>query len=64
MLRAILRQRVKDGANGAVSESLHTIDFDNYELEEALTAGGCNETGYDITELMGVEIILPPRKNL
>lgn len=62
MLRAILRQKVKDGANGALSESLHTIDFDNYDLEEALTSGGYNETGYDMTELVGIEVILPPRK--
>ena len=57
MLRAIIRQKIKDGVNGGAWEALHTIDFDNSAIETLLSGGGCNETGYDISELVGVELL-------
>lgn len=57
MLRFILKRR-SDNSYGATSELLETLDLHVPELEAALTRGGMGEggPGYDLTDLVGVEI--------
>jgi hypothetical protein len=56
MLRFILKRKVKCSSGGGY-ESLYTLDFENTELEDRLTGGGMSEDSFDITELVGVEIL-------
>lgn len=59
MLRMIIRRRYKDQWNGLEMEDFETVDIDIQKLEQILTGGGTSENGYDIRELVGVEV-LPP----
>jgi len=52
-----MRTKFKSCNNGCTGEHLFTIDGDQEKVEAALVSGGHNETGYDYTELVGVEII-------
>jgi hypothetical protein len=54
MVRFILNRKHDDG-HGATWEGYETLDIDVPELECALTRGG-RGSGYDITQLVGVEI--------
>lgn len=56
-LRFILKRNIKDQYNGCEHEHLQTLDLEVPELEEALSGGGRGENGYDITSLLGVEIL-------
>jgi hypothetical protein len=57
MLRYILKVTFKDSCNGCEGTVYHTIDGDAERVEDALQSGGRSETGYEHTELVGVEII-------
>lgn len=58
MLRAIIRRRFRDSISGAtVDNQLYTIDFESPELEAELRAGGFGESGFDVRELIGVEVV-------
>lgn len=57
MLRAVIRYKVKDQYNGAEYQRLQTLEIDCPELETVLRDGGMSESGYSITELVGVEVV-------
>lgn len=56
MLRFILKTKRRDQHNGAEVEQLWTMDAHNEDLEAALKCGGFSESGYEYTELVGVEV--------
>ncbi len=60
MMRAIIRRKYKDRANGLETENFETFDFDHPELEGILTGGGYAEDGYDHRELCGIELLPVP----
>ena len=61
MLRAIFRRRFKDGTSGIELENqLFTIDFENADIENQLKAGGFSESGFEVRELLGVEVFDKP----
>lgn len=57
MLRAILKRTFRDAASGVVSEGFSTFDFDEPVLEELLMSEGLGESSFDITQLVGIEIL-------
>lgn len=58
MIRFIIKKREYNAHSGAAWEEFYTIDQAVNELEDALTDGGHGgESGYQIHELIGVEII-------
>ena len=59
MIRYILKIRSCDGNCGQQSESVEftTIDGDAAEVERRLRSGGRGPMGFEITELVGVQII-------
>ena len=61
MLKFILKRMIKDSNNGLESTVFITVDCRSEELELLLTKGGVSESGYDVTDMVGVEII-PPAK--
>lgn len=56
MLRAIIKRKWKDSANGATGEQIMTLDFVCEALQSELSRGGLSEDGYEIFELVGVEV--------
>lgn len=59
MLRLIIRRRMKDSHNGLESEGFETVDMEVPELEQILLGGGMSDSGYDVRELAGVEVLTP-----
>ena len=59
MVRFIIKRKFKDNNDGFESESFRTIDLDVPELEQALNCGGFGPSGYDHSDLVGIEIINP-----
>lgn len=57
MLRFIVRRKTRDNESGYEGESHFTIDANVPELERALGSGGIGHHGYDVTELVGVEVL-------
>jgi hypothetical protein len=57
VIRFIIKRRFADSYSGASSETLETILLDVPELQAALKRGGHGPMGYDISELMGVELV-------
>jgi hypothetical protein len=57
MLRVILKTQFKDQNNGAERSHIWTLDIHNEELESSLKAGGFSESGYEFTDIVGVEVI-------
>lgn len=57
MIRFIIKRRI-DNMYDCVTENFETLDVDVPELEEALKRGGkmIGGPGYDISELVGVEV--------
>lgn len=62
MIRFILKNEYKCQHTGFKKETIYTIDHSLIGLEVALTRGGWSENGYDITTLLGVEVIDNPIK--
>lgn len=57
MLRAHFRRRFKDNMSGIqIENQVYSIPFDNPEIEKELRAGGFGETGFEVRELIGVEV--------
>lgn len=58
MIRFIIKRR-QDNSYDCVSSNFETIDADCPALEQALTRGGkmVGGPGYDISELVGVEVL-------
>lgn len=56
MLRFIIKNKQKNGENGAETEEFFTHDIENEELEAILKHGGFSENGYEYNQLVGVEI--------
>ena len=55
MVRFILKRKV---CNSVIEcENFETIDCEIPELEEKLTQGGYGEQGFDVTNLIGYEVI-------
>jgi hypothetical protein len=58
MLRFVLKRKTNDVYSGAVFSTVFTIDANVPDLESALSRGGYGaEQGYDLTELVGVEVL-------
>ena len=57
MIRFIVRRKRKDDPFSAGYESLETFIADVPILQEALLRGGTSQDGYDLTELVGVEVV-------
>lgn len=57
MLRFIVVNRFKCQVSGCESTRYETIDVDVPELEDRLRRGGSGENGYDVTDLVGVEVL-------
>ena len=57
MLRLIIRRRMKDQYTGLEIDGFETVDMDIPELEQILTGGGADGSGYDVRELSGVEVV-------
>jgi hypothetical protein len=57
MLRFIIRSKYKDRCNGVECERLTTIDGEVPQLESILRGGGFAEDGYELYELVGVEVL-------
>ncbi len=64
MIRFIFARRVKNSHNGAETDFFETFDMDIPELENIIARGGQSETGYDITELVGIEVRETPISNI
>lgn len=64
MLRAIIRRRYKDRATGLETVGHETIDFLAAQLETVLRGGGWAEDGYDVRELVDVEVLAYPSDHL
>lgn len=62
MLRFILTRRQQDHGFGTEFKYYFTLDIDVPELEEALTRGGSDETRYDESTLIGVEVLQCDKK--
>ncbi|MDZ4851725.1 MAG: hypothetical protein SGI77_20755 [Pirellulaceae bacterium] len=60
MLRAVLRKKTRDAHSGYETDCLYTIDFSESRIESELSRGGCGESGYEVVELVGVELIAKP----
>ncbi len=57
MLRAIFRRRMRDAISGCeVTNHLFSFRVDVPSIENELRRGGFGESGYEIVELLGVEI--------
>lgn len=56
MLRAIFRRRRLDAASGAETNQLFSFRVDVPSIEQELRRGGYGPAGFDIVELVGVEI--------
>ena len=63
MIRFIFKNSRRDCVSGWEGSQLFTIDIEVPEIERALTAGGYGESGYDRTELIGVEILPEKKEN-
>lgn len=58
MLRFILKCKNGDQTCGRLDwEYLYTLDIDVPALEQALTRGGRSQYGYELHELVGVEVL-------
>lgn len=57
MLRFVVRRRWRDSISGSSGEMLETIVADVPALEAYMTRGGHGEEGFEIGELVGVEVI-------
>lgn len=63
MIRFILRRKTKDTANGLETDQMETHDCEAPGLEQLLARGGCGESGYDYTALIGAQIIVRKDKS-
>lgn len=57
MIRFIMRRRWRDSESQASGEQLYTVDGDVAKLEYQLRHVGHGPNGYEIHELVGVELI-------
>lgn len=58
MLRMLFRRDIKDHHNGAEYSAFLSVDIPRLTaVERLMTAGGLSENGYDVTTLLGVEVI-------
>ena len=58
MIRFILKNTYKDPSNESVTDRFITLDADVPNVEQELKGGDCGEVGYDITTLIGIELII------
>jgi hypothetical protein len=56
-LRAILRHKIRDSVSGYEGSNLFTIEFESESLEAQLRRGGFGESGFEVVELVGVELL-------
>ena len=59
MLRFILRRETFYEVNQMRGGGHFTVDIDVPELEALLKSGGSGESGYDMTDLVAVEVLSP-----
>lgn len=57
MLRFILKRETFYEINQMRCAGHFTVDIDVPELESLLTSGGLGESGFDVTELVAVEVL-------
>ena len=58
MLRYIMKRKFMSPHNNLQFEQIFTIDGDQEEVARKLSGGGYSGDGYDINELLGVEVII------
>ena len=65
MIRFILKRR-RDNSYGATTSDLETLDIDVPALEAALKRGGMGKggPGYDLTDLVGAEVLPSTRSEI
>lgn len=63
MIRFILRRNWRDAASGAEGSAHFTLDAVVQDLEDALSRGGFGEGAFDMTALIGVEVIVPGQED-
>lgn len=59
MLKAILKRTWREEISGATGTQYLTVDFDAPEVEAQMRRGGLNETGFEVVELLGIEVLNP-----
>lgn len=60
MLRAIFRRRMRDAISGCeVTNQIFSFRVDVPSIESELRKGGFGESGYEIVELIGIEVEKP-----
>lgn len=57
MIRFIIKREIKDNNNGMESVEYETIVIDVPELQKILLRGGSGPSGYDMSSLVGFEIM-------
>jgi hypothetical protein len=57
VIRYILKRSTRDEYSGCEMVTYHVIDGDAAEVERRMLSGGRGPMGYDVTTLVGVEII-------
>lgn len=57
MIRFILKRKHRDNISGAEWTEMETFESHFSPLQAALQRGGMGQDGYDLTELVGVEIV-------
>jgi len=57
MLRILLKTICHNEDLQLHDESFHTLDIENQELEKILLRGGCGNGGYEMTRVIGIEVI-------
>lgn len=57
MLRFIIKTKWRDGISGAEGEYFKTLDIVVPKLQDELCKGGFGESGYDMVQLVGVEVL-------
>lgn len=56
MLRVIFRHRMKDAISGCATTSLFSVSVDVPAIERELRRGGFGESGYEVVDLVGIEV--------
>lgn len=60
MIRFIIKRRSYDSHVDMRTEAIYTVDAEAPELEAALSSGGFGNAGFEVHELMGVELMGSP----
>ena len=57
MIRFVIQRHEQDHNSGMEQRTFHTLDIDVPQLEAMLRQGGRGEMGFEVWQLLGVELI-------